>query len=168
VVNGGLFQGCGEGLHAAGTGLSLVGGRFEVCHIGMRLGADPAGKNWVLTRSSFSGISMEADDTALLCHVVDDCTFSAIGHHGTTNAPSGASQIGVELSAGNSVFSGCKMEGAYQHAAWQLDKVPGNTPPRHTLIGCLGFNGYPGLPVWLGFPTPAAPLPTVVLMNCNN
>ncbi len=122
IGGGSDFNGWKEGLRACGTGVSLFAVRFEVNAIGMRLGADHNGNNFNLSRSAFSGISMEANDTHIFCQNVSNSSFSAVGAQGSAGAPSGSSKIGLRLdTASGCTFSAINMGGGYDTASVQIN-----------------------------------------------
>ncbi len=115
------FMGCGEGIRAAGTGLSVIGSRFEVNGIGLRLGADPNGNNYGFYSSVFHGLSMEANDIDILCQVVNSCHFSGIGTGGSAGSPSHGSKYGIDMAyCQNTTFSGVGIGGAYSQAGIRI------------------------------------------------
>src|SRR5262249_15144695 len=112
------FSGWDEGIRASGSGLSVIRSTFEQNGIGMNLGVDPNGNNYMLQRSSFNNLALTANNTAIIANDIANCYFSAISIQGSTYAPSGQSQAGllVNFSQG-STFSGVQIGGGYSNAA---------------------------------------------------
>jgi Bacterial Ig-like domain (group 3)/Pectate lyase superfamily protein/Domain of unknown function (DUF4214) len=135
------FMGWKEGLRASGLGLAVYASRFEVNHIGMNLGVDPNGNSSPLQNASFAGLSMEANDIFINALDCINSSFEGIGIDGTTNAPSGQSQVGVFVGASNGcTFSAIGMGGSYSNAAAQVSSTASNL----LFDACSASNGLGG------------------------
>jgi hypothetical protein len=84
-----------EGVRACGTTVNVTGCRLEVNRTALRLGVDPTGRTWLLTRSAVQGCSFEANDIAIDLNNVAFATLGGIGIQGSPNSPSRQSRYGV-------------------------------------------------------------------------
>jgi hypothetical protein len=117
VVSDCDFSGWSEGLRVSGTGLSVVRSTFEKNGIGARLGADSAGNNWAVGRSSFDNLTFSANDVGIFFQVAAGCSFCDINIVGTATAPSGQSKYGFTGGAvGSSIFSNIHVSGGFADA----------------------------------------------------
>jgi len=112
------FSGWTEGLRVTGAGFSIVRSTFEHNGIGARLGTDPQGNGWGLSRSSLQDLSFTGNNTDLWTQSLAFDVFSNISIQGTGNAPSGQSQYGLYIqSMQNTTFSGIHIGGNFTNAA---------------------------------------------------
>jgi hypothetical protein len=146
TVEGCDFMHWQEGLRATGSELAVFASRFEVDHIGMNLGVDPSGNNSQLQNSSFAGISMEACDTFINALDCINSSLEGIGSQGSTNAPSGMSQVGLYVGASQGcTFSGVGMGGAYSNASILVSSAACNL----LFDACHAGNGVAGGSTWV-------------------
>lgn len=140
------WNNCQEGVRSNGTGCSILGGRAEVCSIGLRLGALVNGSGAILEDTTISGLSMEACD----CHVyVQSGGFmriDGIGTHGSNQAPSGQSQYAIYVASFSSgSVNNCTWGGTFSCAAvycqtGSIDKLSWNNT--------IATNGFSGGKTW--------------------
>ena len=154
------WSGWTEGVRASGCGFNILGGRFEVNHIGMNLGNCADGSSWSLSNSFIGGVSFEANDLDIYCYSAN-ATYSGITSHGSTNAPSGYSQNGIIIHSGNPCLTNVQMGGAYSGATWNIGEG-GSNSASPTLINCSGNNGGTGK-VWNIMPGTKP-----IFIGCNN
>ncbi len=89
--------GFAEGLRIWGTGVSVLGGRYEVNVIGVRAGYNDTLGYEPLTGSLIAGLRMEACDTFMILNLGGAATVRDVAFQGSTNAPSGQSQYGIRV-----------------------------------------------------------------------
>lgn len=110
-----------EGVRASGTGLNMNGCRIEVNGVGLHLGLTRTGKRLQLARSAITALSLEANDVAIWIEAMSSTLLSGITFQGSTNAPSGQSQVGLRVGAVNgSVLSAISSFGSFSSAAIAL------------------------------------------------
>lgn len=97
--------GWNEGARLSGQGCLVTGGRWEVNVIGLRTGLDYTGAGAVNRGLTVSGMTFEANDTAMLIGTAQGCKFHSIFIQGTVGAPSGQSQYGIRVSVGGGTFT---------------------------------------------------------------
>lgn len=160
TIEGCDYQGWQECIRAAGNNLAIFGCRFEVNHIAMNLGIDQNGSSSPLVNSSVFGLSMEADDICIDTVNCLNCIFGAYGAQGTSNAPSGFSQIGHDIAnASNCIFAAFNMSGA-----WSISTNSVSSPCVNVLFDS-GFSGNSGGPaVWTISPSAI----NITKTACNN
>jgi hypothetical protein len=97
------FIGCATGVMAHGTQANIFGGRIEVCGLGMMLGGprlnvDGNMQIFPLSRSSVSGISLEANHRgAWLRYMGQANVVQAIDMQASTNSLTGTAEYGVRF-----------------------------------------------------------------------
>jgi len=89
------IAGWGEGMRLCGMSGVVDGIWAEVNAIALRLGVNPDGAKEILGRCRFAGLSLEANDIGIILASLQACTIQEAHIMGTTNAPSGQSQIGI-------------------------------------------------------------------------
>jgi hypothetical protein len=95
TLNNLYVEGWGEGARLCGMSGLVLGLRAEVNAIALRLGINPAGAKEILGRVGLSALSLEANDIGIILASLQACTVQEAHIMGTTNAPSGQSQIGI-------------------------------------------------------------------------
>jgi hypothetical protein len=123
IIDGGVrnsgenidFMAWAECIRATGYEHTFYATRMETNSKGFNLGVDSSGAtNTPLTNGSVAGVSMEANDRFIILNNCVGCTFEGIGTQGSTNAPSGYSQICVDaVNATNCSFYGVGMGGLF-------------------------------------------------------
>jgi hypothetical protein len=84
-----------HGIRAYGTTVNITGCRLEVNNTAMMLGMDETGASHQLSRSSITGNSMEANDTAVYVLNMTASKIAALGLQGSVNSPTGQSKLGI-------------------------------------------------------------------------
>jgi hypothetical protein len=106
-----------EGVRATGDRLTIFASRFEVNHTALNLGIAPDGTPGKLSNAAFSGVTFEANDTALNLANCQTCFFAALSGQGSSNAPTGGSVVGINIDASSNVtFSSTQMGGDFSQA----------------------------------------------------
>lgn len=119
--------GNGIGCRISGGGISIEGGRAEVNGTGWEIGFKPDGSVSSVGKLVMMGVTNEANDTAIRCRNVSKSHFAAINVNGTSNAPSGGSQIGLDVTgASYTCFENIELVGGYATAAVQISGQPFN------------------------------------------
>jgi hypothetical protein len=95
TLNNLYIVGWSEGARLCGMGGIVAGLRAEVNAIALRLGISPAGAKEILGRVLLTALSLEANDIGIISASLQACTIQEAHIMGTTNAPSGQSQIGI-------------------------------------------------------------------------
>jgi len=146
IVDGGIgtsidsadFMGCDDALRAAGP-FTLYGSRFEVNVNGIVLGSDATGQAAPAYNVYLAGITMEANDISINLRDCEGCGFAGISSQGSTNAPSGQSDMGVWVEGGfNNVFAAVGMGGTYSDTAMIVDEWASNVH----FANSAGWNGF--------------------------
>lgn len=110
-----------EGIRANGAEVSIISNRLEVCGTALKLGYDAAGSGLTLSRSSISGNSFEGNDTHIDAAGLAECVLQGMSMQGSTNAPSGQSQIGMVITqAVRCKFEALRVFGTYDDVAIRI------------------------------------------------
>lgn len=88
-----------HGIRAYGTTVNITGCRLEVNNTALMLGMDATGASHQLSRSSITGNSMEANDTAVDVVSMTASQIGAVGIQGSVNSPTGQSKLGIYVRA---------------------------------------------------------------------
>lgn len=116
------ITGFNEGLRVYGANLSMSGCRLEVNGIGLRTARDRDGNNKGFARASITGITMEANDTAMYLESITSTFIAGIGFQGSTNSPSHQSLYGIRLFSPNSCqLSSILATGSFSESCIELN-----------------------------------------------
>lgn len=147
ILDNCLFQNCTEGVRAGGSGLSIYGGRAEVCQKALNLGYDPSGANYNLDRSFISGMSFEGNDYHIIANTLVASKIVATAAQGSTNAPSRQSITGFWIKNSHyCTFDAVNMGGSYSDYAIRIDNSAANHHCK--LVSCSGSNSLHGSQLW--------------------
>lgn len=132
-----------HGIRAFRTTVNVTGCRFEVNKVGLVLGMDQTGASSALQRSAIVGNSFEANDTAVLAFNVVNTFIGGLGLQGSTNAPSGQSQLGLDIRNTTDVtWQNVLAGGAHREASIKIS----GTQVRSRMTQAHATNGYVGPP----------------------
>jgi hypothetical protein len=125
--------------------VNITGCRIEVNRTGIVAGLDINGGSWALTRSVISGNSFEANDTAISVRAAGHAVFEGMAIQGSTNAPSGQSQVGLDVVGTTDVlFQSINAWGKYDQAAIRVTGL--HTRGRFSQVAAS--NALPGKKAW--------------------
>lgn len=106
-----------DGVRTIGSGIVIHGGRWEVNKRAVVIGLDNTGSGSVVNGVTIEGLSMEANDIAIYMADVGGGSIKNIRIQGSTNAPSGQSQIGILYGgASQMVTEGVSISGGWNQA----------------------------------------------------
>ncbi len=109
-----------HGIRASGAGLTIAGGRFEVNKSAIVLGLDDSGAQIQSTGVCISGLTCEANDTAIWLQSAAAFVLAGISIQGSVNSPSGQSVYGIRSTAsGRGMMSGITVGGTFSVVALQ-------------------------------------------------
>lgn len=149
-----------HGIRASGTTVNIMGCRIEVNRTGIVAGLDINGGTWLLTRSVIAGNSFEANDIAIGVWQAANVVFEGIGIQGSTNAPSGQSQFGLDVGGATDVlFQSISVFGEYGQAAIRVT----GEHARGRFSQVVASNALSGKKVW----DVQAPLPNLEFHQTN-
>ncbi|HEV8061536.1 MAG TPA: hypothetical protein VGP68_16775 [Gemmataceae bacterium] len=163
--------GWAEGARLCGMSGIVAGLRAEVNAIALRLGINPAGAKEILGRVLLTALSLEANDIGIISASLQACILQAAHIMGTTNAPSGQSQIGIvdRGSSSECLYQQISTSGdGFSEAAFAIeasDAFKTTTPvPTNEWRWCTAANSLPNKPAWQIDP---ASVPFTVFNFCN-
>ena len=138
-------SGFGDGVRASGSGVAIIGGRFEVNRKGLNIGVDSGGGTLQMQGGLIGGLSMEANDVAIYVNAASNSSFYGIHIIGSANSPSSGSVYGIQIpdtSANHVVFGGLSLSGGFSQYAFLL----GANLTGVSFFGCIGANN--GVGIW--------------------
>jgi hypothetical protein len=134
-----------HGIRASGATVNIMGCRLEVNRTGIMAGLDRNGGTFLLTRSVIAGNSFEANDTAIAVRAANHVVFEGMAIQGSTNAPSGQSQFGLDVGGTMDVlFQSIEAGSGYDQAAIRVT----GTHTRLRFSQVLAWNGLAGKKAW--------------------
>lgn len=92
-----------NGVRAFGADVSIGGCRIEVNNIGLNLGQKEDGSPWILSASTISGNTFEANDEAIRINQLTSSSIRDTVIYGSVNSPSHQSLYGIRCLTGSFV-----------------------------------------------------------------
>lgn len=116
-------------VRASGSGIDIRQGRVEVNNVGLMLGMNAIGQSWILGATTIEGITLEANEIAIISRNLVSSHIGQISIQGSVNSPSHQSQRGMLVEfAQECEFSNIVTSGSYAISAIEVwnSNVPSN------------------------------------------